>query len=240
MNLNVGSKKGTKLALAIFTLLIFLHESFSDDPNPQIYIDKKVLDFNYNETTDYINYTNHGSDKMLVKFIVKSINKGDTKGSNYASNTIYPEIVIIPKKLFLSPGQSYKVKIIKKKSDITSDALFKIYGTAYSITVGDGKKTVTKQANTVSSINTLVITRPKVLSPKINTSKIFNKLLIENVGNTTVNLHQIEQYNEKVKISYEDELIYPNAKIYIPIKFLDAPVKLVQQTRDHNKKITIS
>ncbi len=219
-----------------FLLFFFVNLS----ANNQIEVSSKFLDFPNSKRYNHFNIYNYGEKNAEIEISVKSI---ETKSHKvvYSSKK---DLLLDPKNFILEPGHSRDIKVIKKVQPKNSDQFFIINITDNTPkTDNELEKTKNLTANELHfdiGNNILAIIRPKQLSPKIETTKIDNELIISNVGNTTLHLEHIKQCNKEDCIDYHSIMLYPNSKKIITLKKPKQVITLIQNISGHKKSLSIS
>ena len=171
---------------------------------------------------------------------VGDLGKKDNEIRDAAKN----EVITVPKKLILKPGQSRKVKILKRMQPKGTDQFFRIYSSTAPLPSKNAEledeKAVGLKLHVGIGTNTLVIVRPKNAQPNVNLQKAGKKLVIQNVGNTTVKIEKIKQCEGDDCITYASKMVFPGAKKTVTLKNSSRPVSLVQNTAGVEKEHLIS
>lgn len=225
----------------VFIILVLLLDNIY--AGPKLVTSTQMLDFGANSKFQYLSIANNGDEKAYVKFTAKKIRKNHA-GKHIILDAKKSEIIITPKKLILKPGQSRKVKVIKRLKGNTADHFFRVYSSTVPMPNSNpealSKDSVGLKVHVAIGTNTLVIFRPNKLKPKINTEKKNEKIIIENSGNTTIKLHQIKQCDSNNCISYRNKIIYPKSKKVIKLKKPNLPLMLTQNINGEDKALSIS
>ena len=149
-----------------------------------------------------------------------------------------------PKKVIVNPGQSRKIKILKRIKPSKVDQFFRIYTSTAPLPSKDAepenKDTVGLKLHVGIGTNTLVIVRPRTIEPKLVINKQGKNLVIENMGNTTIKLQSIRQCDGDDCINYANNIVFPKSKRTIQLKSDSRPINLTQNVAGNEKEHKIS
>lgn len=84
-----------------------------------------VLDFPSSKKHQHFTLTNTGNEKAFIKLTVDRMTSSGKSSSNNSGNS--KDILTVPKKLILKPGQSRKIKVIKKVKPDSQDKFYRIF-----------------------------------------------------------------------------------------------------------------
>ncbi len=189
-----------------------------------------ILDFPFSKKNQYFTLYNYGDESSVTQISFENIADKNRKTASK------DELIIIPKKLTLKPGQSRKIMVLKRTQLQESDQLFMLDVSSTHLTSKlkefENEKSVDFKQAAGTSTKILVIVRPKLTHPDLLARKIGESLLVKNTGNTTIKLEQIEQCDDDDCIMYSNVMLYPDSEKSIALK---EPSKLIHLTQKINE-----
>ncbi len=222
----------SKLLLLCLSILLFNNVVASN----QLKISTHILDFYASK--QYLHFTIYNQEDSVVNIrtVAYNINKNNTISTKKSM-----DLISVPKKFKLKPGNSRKIKIIKRihPKEIEQSYIIYVINGSEILQSSLIDKPINKTLYFDKHAEILAIIRPQFIHDSIQTKKSGQKLTVKNTGNTTIYLTEIKQCDDAC-VNYANLILSPQSEKAILLKKPGVSLDLVENILDNKKNIHLS